>query len=292
MSEVGYAGGVNSGIKWDSGVPYRMKKVLRHALSPVLFLVASAFGQDVADQVIPRVVLPNGNALLQAVRDRLPAEPITLKATLKTVTSVRSGPDEITRVKAESTMDFGADIPHGSYTIFDLKGMPIEKVVVEWVKGDARFTYFEGANLLRKQDFVSTQMLKNAPFTWYDLSLSFLWWPQAKTIAQSQKTIRKVWLVDLEPPVELRQTYSRVRLQIDQAETLVRAATVFDAQGEKIREIEMKGLQELDGIYMFKDMAIISWPGRVKTTILVKDLLRSGEAGEPVPPVNPFPRVP
>lgn len=270
-----------------------MKKVLCHALTPVLFIAAYAFGQDVADQVIPRVVLPNGNALLQAVRDRLPAEPITLKATLKTVTSVRSGPDEITRVKAESTMDFGADIPHGSYTIFDLKGMPIEKAVVEWIKGNARFTYFEGPNLVRKQDFVPTQMLKNTPFTWYDLSLSFLWWPQAKTIAQSQKTIRKVWLVDLEPPIELRQTYSRVRLQIDQAETLVRAATVFDAQGEKIREIEIKGLQKLDGIYMFKDMAITSWPGRVKTTIIVKDLLRGGAAaGESVPPVSPFPRVP
>ncbi|MFT5495222.1 MAG: hypothetical protein ACI9TH_000613 [Kiritimatiellia bacterium] len=269
-----------------------MRNPLRCALFPLLIAVAS--GQELADQVIPRVVLPNGNALMQGVRDRLPDEPIHIQATLKTVKSVRFGPDKISRVKAESLMDFGADIPHGSYIIYELDGVPIEKAEVQWVAGDTRFTYYAGADLVPQTDFKPSQSLKSAPFTWHDLSLAFLWWPEATTVRQdSYMQVRKVWIVDLAAPPALQAAYSGVRLKIDQVELLVHEVEVYDPKGEKIREIKMKGLQELDGMYMFKDMAITSWPGAVKTSILVKNLVRGGAPiDEDIPSVTPVPLVP
>ena len=105
------------------------------------------------------------------------------------------------------------------------------------------------------------ELIRNTGVTYQDLSLGFLYWPHP--VIQGEETVktRPAWKIDLQSPAA-EQLYGVARVWIDKESGAILRIEGFDKKGLLIRRFEVVSGQQIDGLWMLKQMRIESFnPG-------------------------------
>ena len=103
--------------------------------------------------------------------------------------------------------------------------------------------------------------IRNTGVTYQDLSLGFLYWPHP--VIQGEETIktRPAWKIDLQAPAN-ETLYGVARVWIDKESRAILRIEGYDKKGLLIRRFEVISGQQIDGLWMLKQMRIESFsPG-------------------------------
>lgn len=94
-----------------------------------------------------------------------------------------------------------------------------------------------------------------APVTVEDLSLGFLYWPDARLLGKENVRGRGAWKIELRPG-KRGSEFAVVRVWLDQASGALLRIEGFDWQGKLLRRFEVVSGQRIDGRWMLKQMRI------------------------------------
>ena len=137
--------------------------------------------------------------------------------------------------------------------VFDAKGRPVQRGMREPVADGAAVTV-------------------------EDLSLGFLYWPDARLLGEETVRTRPSWKIELRPG-KRGSEFAIVRVWLDQQSGALLRIEGFDWQGRLSRRFEVVSGQRIDGQWMLKQMRIESFApddssrptGRSYLEILGKD---------------------
>jgi hypothetical protein len=94
-----------------------------------------------------------------------------------------------------------------------------------------------------------------APVTVEDLSLGFLYWPDARLLGEESVRGRDAWKIELRPG-RRGSEFAVVRVWLDQSSGALLRIEGFDWQGRLLRRFEVVSGQRIDGQWMLKQMRI------------------------------------
>ena len=117
--------------------------------------------------------------------------------------------------------------------VFDAKGRPLQRGMREPVA--------EGTRVMVE-----------------DLSLGFLYWPDARLLGKETVRTRPAWKIELRPG-KRGSEFAIVRVWLDEASGALLRIEGFDWQGHLSRRFEVVSGQRIDGRWMLKQMRIDSF---------------------------------
>lgn len=94
-----------------------------------------------------------------------------------------------------------------------------------------------------------------APVTVEDLSLGFLYWPDARLLGEENVRGRGAWKIELRPG-RRGSEFAVVRVWLDRASGALLRIEGFDWEGKLLRRFEVVSGQRIDGRWMLKQMRI------------------------------------
>ncbi len=96
---------------------------------------------------------------------------------------------------------------------------------------------------------------EGTPVTVEDLSLGFLYWPDARLLGKESVRGRGAWRIELRPG-KRGSEFAVVRVWLDQASGALLRIEGFDWEGKLLRRFEVVSGQRIDGQWMLKQMRI------------------------------------
>ncbi len=105
-----------------------------------------------------------------------------------------------------------------------------------------------------------------------DLSLGFLYWPDARLLGEESVRTRKAWKIELRPG-RRGSEFAVVRVWLDQASGALLRIEGFDWQGRLLRRFEVVSGQRIDGQWMLKQMRIEKFGPESSTRPLARSYL-------------------
>lgn len=94
-----------------------------------------------------------------------------------------------------------------------------------------------------------------AHFTVEDLSMGFLYWPDARLIGEEKVRGRGTWKIELRPG-RTGSEFAVVRVWLDRASGALMRIEGFDWEGRLLRRFEVVSGQRIDGQWMLRQMRI------------------------------------
>ncbi|MCS6772419.1 MAG: outer membrane lipoprotein-sorting protein [Kiritimatiellae bacterium] len=211
--------------------------------------------------------LPPARNLLDGVIAALPDVP--LRVTGELIARARPDAPELRR-RVEMLLDWQAEPPTARYTLRDAFGSPLFHLAVTW--RDPRspeYRFFEGNPLRAAPVPPMTDPIPGTDLSWLDLSLSYLWWPNARTVGREDVRGQSCWVVDVPAPPDVSGT-AGVRLWIgERIRALLRAET-YNATNEAVRRFEVKSFKRINQRWMIKDIDVVSLPVKSRSTLRIQ----------------------
>lgn len=134
---------------------------------------------------------------------------------------------------------------------FDFENPPR---VVEVRLGEETSGIFDGnGNEVKKG--IKDPVIPGTDVTIEDLSLGFLYWPDARLIGEESVRTRKSWIIDLRPG-RRGSEFAVVRVWLDQASGALMRIEGYDWEGKLRRRFEVVSGQRIEGQWMLKQMRI------------------------------------
>lgn len=205
----------------------RRRDLAALALAAVLCVVPFDRGAAAAEadaQELLRVARMASTQQTAAVRGRLrtgaEAAPFTLRVEFGKLRFAFENPSRVFEVRLDAE----------SSGVFDAKGRPLQRGMLEPVAGGARVTV-------------------------EDLSLGFLYWPDARLLGKETVRTRPAWKIELRPG-KRGSEFAIVRVWLDEASGALLRIEGFDWQGHLSRRFEVVSGQRIDGQWMLKQMRI------------------------------------
>ena len=157
-----------------------MNRLFSRVAVPLLLVFLLGAPHAAPAEEIDEDELPSGSEILQRVQDALPRVPLRIAAQLQSKTRVGKI-EEL--ANAEILLDWHARTPAAEFTLSDSFGEPRARLIVKRPRGRAaQYRYFEGPALETAEIADLSAPIPGMDFSWMDLTLSFLWWPDARTV--------------------------------------------------------------------------------------------------------------
>jgi hypothetical protein len=99
------------------------------------------------------------------------------------------------------------------------------------------------------------QKVRGTAVTYEDLSLRFLYWPNARVMGSDTMRTRLCWELELRPPDHDSQ-YSRVLLWVDKNSGALMQMEGYDWNGHLAKRFEVISAQKIEGRWFLKQMRI------------------------------------
>ena len=128
-----------------------------------------------------------------------------------------------------------------------------ERVYEVRLAEDSSGVYDAKGRLLRRG--MQETVAQGAPVTVEDLSLGFLYWPDARMLGKESVRGRSAWKIELRPG-KRGSEFAVVRVWLDQASGALLRIEGFDWEGKLLRRFEVVSGQRIDGQWMLKQMRI------------------------------------
>ncbi len=226
--------------------------------------------------------LPEGAAVVAAMRDALPGQPLHIVGEL----TVLDPQGEVVRtVATELELRWGDTPPQARFVIRDAFGALLARLTV--VRPPGRPPVYEGAEGDPPQPVDRpdpSRPIAGTDFTWADLGLDFLWWPGGTTRRAEMKKGRLCHVVDLPVPAG-RGGAAALRLWVDAHAHALLQADECDAKGDVLRRLAVTKLQKIDGEWTLKDFEVTDRRSGRKTVFRVREI--RGEEAAAAPAVPP-----
>jgi len=212
--------------------------------------------------------IPDAAEVLQGVRNNLPPEALNLTGFIRT----RRGREQQDR-RLRMKLRFGDPVPTVYYFLSDALDDAKLEMRIQWPFPDPpqRTQWDADGNELPEP--AGSDEILDTGLTWSDLSLDFLWWTQgAEFIGVERVRARDAYHIRLEAPPE-RPDLQAVDVWVDQRAWFVVRAEVFDADGERIRRIDVDSIQKIaEDRWMVKDLLIRDFTERLRIGIRFEDV--------------------
>ena len=109
------------------------------------------------------------------------------------------------------------------------------------------------------------ERVRDTQITYEDLSLCFLYWPNATVQGQETVLLQNCWLVRVHPGGRGDTQYGTVDLWISKKTGALMQAQAYDAAGKLVRKFKVISGQPIgDGLWILKEMRIESFTGRTE----------------------------
>lgn len=107
--------------------------------------------------------------------------------------------------------------------------------------------------------------VRGTDISYEDLSMRFLYWPNAAVEGEQTMILQRCWIVGAQPPSKDSSQYSRVKLWIAQDSGALMQAEAYDRGGKLERRFKViSGQKTKDGRWILKQMRIESLGSRAK----------------------------
>ncbi len=126
--------------------------------------------------------------------------------------------------------------------------------VIEVRLGDESSGVFDSKGKAVKKG-MQEPVAEGADVTVEDLSLGFLYWPDARLLGDELVRTRKAWKIELRPG-RRGSEFAVVRVWLDQASGALLRIEGFDWEGRLLRRFEVVSGQRIEGQWMLKQMRI------------------------------------
>lgn len=194
--------------------------------------------------------LPDAQRVMQAVREQLPHMPLNLHGFIRT-RQRRVQQDRLLLTE----LRFGDAVPMARYTLSDAFGDPVVQVQVRWPDGEAEYAQWDAEGDPLPEPSPSDEVADTG-LTWSDLSLDFLWWPEANLLGQEQVKSRQALVLILDAPAE-REDVHQVKLWVDVRALFIVRAELMDKKGKLQKRIEVDSIKQVrEDFWMVKDLII------------------------------------
>lgn len=208
---------------WSKGLTFFPAAVALCLLAPC----PGAVGAGPDPQALLKVARLASTQQEAVVRARLrhgaEATPFTLRVDLGRMRFAFENPSRVIEVRLDEE----------SSGVFDAKGRPLQRGMREPVAEGTRVTV-------------------------EDLSLGFLYWPDARLLGKESVRTRPAWKIELRPG-KRGSEFAIVRVWLDEASGALLRIEGFDWQGHLSRRFEVVSGQRIDGRWMLKQMRIESF---------------------------------
>lgn len=119
---------------------------------------------------------------------------------------------------------------------------------------------------------VQEPVAEGAAVTIEDLSLGFLYWPDARLMGQESVRTRPAWKIELRPG-KRGSEFAVVRVWLDETSGALLRVEGFDWEGRLLRRFEVVSGQRIDGQWMLKQMRIEKFSPESGTRPLARSYL-------------------
>ena len=218
----------------------------------------------------PAAEAPTAPQLLREVLAQLPRESLHLQGRLRT----RKRHGIVTReVGFDLSVQWGRSPSVAAYTIRDALGRDLERLVVERdPQGPPRLQYFFGDPLAPAAAPDLAAAVRETDVSWFDLTLSFLWWEGRSIVRSEEVKGRDCYVVEVAPPAGAAAPYARGLLWIDRELRVLLQAEGYDGEGRLLRRLWVKSVKKVEDRWMIKDMEIQAFPAVTRTELSVQDV--------------------
>ncbi len=211
---------------------------------------------------------PPASALLLGVVRQLPPHPIRVTGELL-VRRRRGVPVAV--YGFELIARWGAQTPQSQYTIRDAFGRTIEQLSLTHGETPV-FQYAAGDPLVPAPLHSLAKPVQESDITWMDLTLSFLWWTDARY--ESEDSVRgfDCYVIRVNAPPNQSGPYHSVRLWISKNAGMMLQAEGLDGDGQPVRQLWVRSVRKLDESWMIKDMEIQKYPALQRTKLHIAEV--------------------
>ena len=229
---------------------------------------------DLDAPVLRHAPLPDAITLMQDVRRQLPPQPLNLTGFIQT--RDQKSNTRITRT-LHTELRFGAESPYAVYHLSN-GDLPPESLKITWQADRILFEHKNGEGEPTSPAPLPQDLVSGTGITWSDLSLNFLWWPDAKTIGRDTMKTRPCFIVELTAP---EPGQGRLRAWIDSKARFVVKAELMDPTGTVVKKIEVDSIKEIEkDRWMVKDLEVRDYANRNKTLIRITEVEDLSSLGE------------
>lgn len=102
------------------------------------------------------------------------------------------------------------------------------------------------------------ERVRNTDINYEDISMRFLYWPNAKILGEDTFSFQKCWHVRVTNP-DGRGPYGTVDVWVAKSSGAMMKMEAFDAQGRKVKQFLVRKGQKYQGAYILKQMRVESF---------------------------------
>ena len=187
------------------------------------------------------------------------------------------------KLKFHTSLNLSASPSLAQYTILDTFGRELEQLTITRQRGEApEFSYASGKPLVLRPTPNLSNPIRNTELTWFDLTLSFLWWiPETEVTTDSIRN-RDCYVITVKRPPEqnsesLNETnkqnsYTAARLWVDKKAHVLLQAEAINHDNQAIRRLWVKSIKKVNGKWMIKDMEVAGSSADNRTRLTVRDV--------------------
>lgn len=147
----------------------------------------------------------------------------------------------------------------------------VERVVMQRRDGRSQIALYSGPGLALQPAPSLASRVRGTDMTWLDLTLDFLWWPEARFDGTGSVLGRACDILVVTPPMPVSGC-SAVRLWVDRRLHFLMQAEQLDPQGSPIRRMWVQRVRKINERWMIRDMEIETVGGSHRTRLYVDDL--------------------
>jgi hypothetical protein len=147
----------------------------------------------------------------------------------------------------------------------------VERVVMQRRGGRSQIALYGGPGLTLQPAPSLAGRVRGTDMTWLDLTLDFLWWPDARFDGTGSILGRACDILVVSPPMPIPGC-SAVRLWVDRRLHFLMQAEQLDPQGDPIRRMWVQRVRKINDRWMIRDMEIETIGGSHRTRLYVDDL--------------------
>ncbi|NCD34337.1 MAG: outer membrane lipoprotein-sorting protein [Spartobacteria bacterium] len=212
---------------------------------------------------------------LTPLQQAIPQDSITLAATMESKN--RRGKREATYL-LDISLNLSSTTNSAMYVMRTPDGSETDRLIIHRDQnGHATYEYYKDGTDQPAPLPSPMDPIARTDFTWADLSMDFLWWPDAEYMGADTKLNRACAIVTLPVPTSVEGPTRLIKLWIDQASNALLQMEAYDGKGELLRKMEVVTLKKFGETYGVGDLEVRSYPDKHKTRLNISDMQQESD---------------
>jgi hypothetical protein len=143
---------------------------------------------------------------------------------------------------------------------------PKEIINLDLKNNGTKLTRTSAAGRVEMPSSLYSERVRQTAINFEDLSMRFLYWPNAKVVGDEKISFQKCWVVRVQNP-DQRGPYRLVDMWVDQGSGAMLKMRAYNGQGKLLKEFIVRKGQKYKGAYILKQMRVTSYNAGAKNEV-------------------------